>query len=240
MPPVVLRAGRPCDSSTSSCRTPTSSCRCQPDGGPAWHSDPSTGPEMLAALTPEQMAEAMDESTFTPPRKASDPEVEALAVTFAHADGVKVLHETIQYLVERSKDEEGWLSSLAEADFPRNFIWGVYDTVSPPRVAAYVWHQYLMLNGSAIASTSSPMPTTTCSATGRARSWKCSSMLSNRPTIRRPARSTRSWPPPVRRCLPGAVGQCGGPPPCRGICRHGLRNAKPPEGDTERRFSSCR
>ena len=61
--------------------------------------DPSTGPEMLAALTPEQMAEAMGASTFTPPRKAGDPEVEALAVTFAHADGVKVLHETIQYLM---------------------------------------------------------------------------------------------------------------------------------------------
>ena len=23
-------------------------------------------------------------------------------------------------------------------------IWGVYDTVSPPRVASYVWNQYLM------------------------------------------------------------------------------------------------
>jgi pimeloyl-ACP methyl ester carboxylesterase len=109
--------------------------------------DPSTGPEMLAALTAEQMAEAMGASTFTPPRKAGDPEVEALAVTFAHADGVKVLHETIEYLVERSKDEEKWLSSLSEADFPRTLIWGVYDTVSPPRVAAYVWHEYLMLKG---------------------------------------------------------------------------------------------
>jgi len=24
-------------------------------------------------------------------------------------------------------------------------IWGLHDTVSPPRVASYVWHQYLML-----------------------------------------------------------------------------------------------
>src|SRR5262249_51284665 len=81
--------------------------------------DASTGPQILAGLTPEQMAEAMGAGTFPPPRQAGDPEVEALAVTFAHADGVKVLHETIQYLVERSKDEEAWLSSLAEADFPR-------------------------------------------------------------------------------------------------------------------------
>jgi len=109
--------------------------------------DPATGPDMLAALTPEQMAEAMGASTFTPPRKAGDPEVDALTVTFAHADGVKVLHETIQYLVERSENEDAWLSSLAEAEFPRTLIWGVYDTVSPPRVAAYVWHEYLMLKG---------------------------------------------------------------------------------------------
>jgi len=103
---------------------------------------PSTGPEMLGALSPEQMAEAMGASTFTPPRTAGDPEVEALVATFAHADGVKVLHETIQYVVE-----EKWLTSLSDADFPRTLIWGVYDTVSPPRVAAYVWHEYLMLKG---------------------------------------------------------------------------------------------
>jgi pimeloyl-ACP methyl ester carboxylesterase len=109
--------------------------------------DPSTGPDLLAAATPEQMAEAVGASTFTPPRKTGDPEVAALAVTFAHDDGVKILHETIQYLVERSKDEVKWLSSLAEAEFPRTLIWGLYDPVSPPRVAAYVWHEYLMLKG---------------------------------------------------------------------------------------------
>jgi pimeloyl-ACP methyl ester carboxylesterase len=101
-------------------------------------------PDMLAAVSPEQMAEAMGASTFTPPRRADDPEVEALAVTFAHDDGVKVLHETIQYLVERAKDEEKWLSVLPEAPFPVTLIWGVYDTVSPPRVASFVWNQYLM------------------------------------------------------------------------------------------------
>ena len=56
----------------------------------------------------------------------------------------KVLHETIQYLVERSKDEQRWLTALAEASFPVTVIWGVYDAVSPPRVASYVWNQYLM------------------------------------------------------------------------------------------------
>ena len=103
-----------------------------------------SSPEMLSAVSPMQMAEAMGGSMFTPPRKAGDPEVEALAVTFAHDDGVKVLHETIQYLVERSKNEQTWLEALAKAPFPVTVIWGVYDTVSPPRVASYVWNQYLM------------------------------------------------------------------------------------------------
>ncbi len=109
--------------------------------------DPSSEPDILAALTPSQLAEALGAGTFTPPRKPGDPEVDALAVTFAHADGQKVLHQTIQYLVERSEHERAWLSALAEAPFPKTLIWGLYDTVSPPRVAAYVWHEYLMLEG---------------------------------------------------------------------------------------------
>jgi pimeloyl-ACP methyl ester carboxylesterase len=107
--------------------------------------DGETGPQIVAALTPSQLAEGLGASTFTPPRKAGDPEVEALAATFGHADGVKVLHETIQYLVERSQNEDMWLTALAEATFPVTLIWGLYDAVSPPRVASYVWNEYLML-----------------------------------------------------------------------------------------------
>jgi hypothetical protein len=91
------------------------------------------------------LAEGMGATTFTPPRKPGDPEVEALTATFAYHDGIKVLHEGIQYLVERSKDEQQWLTALAGAPFPVTVIWGLYDTVSPPRVAGYVWNQYLML-----------------------------------------------------------------------------------------------
>jgi hypothetical protein len=87
----------------------------------------------------------MGATTFTPPRKPCDPEVEALTATFGHHDGIRVLHETIQYLAERSKDEQSWLTALSTAPFPVTVIWGLYDTVSPPRVASYVWNQYLML-----------------------------------------------------------------------------------------------
>ena len=101
-------------------------------------------PELLEALTPELLAAGMGAVTFTPPRGPEDPEVQALAATFAHDNGVAVLHETIQYLVERSVDETGWLGALAASDLPTTVIWGIYDTVAPIRVATYVWHEHLM------------------------------------------------------------------------------------------------
>jgi pimeloyl-ACP methyl ester carboxylesterase len=107
--------------------------------------DKQSWPAIAAALTPSRLAEAMGASTFTPPRKAGDPEVEALTATFGHNDGVSVLHETIQYLVERSENEQQWLASLAQASFPVTLVWGLSDTVAPPRVASYVWDEYLML-----------------------------------------------------------------------------------------------
>jgi pimeloyl-ACP methyl ester carboxylesterase len=104
-----------------------------------------SGPQIAAALSAPVLAEALGATTFTPPRKPGDPEVEALTATFSHHDGVKVLHETIQYLAERSAGEQGWLTALAAAPFPVTVIWGLCDTVSPPRVASYVWNQHLML-----------------------------------------------------------------------------------------------
>jgi pimeloyl-ACP methyl ester carboxylesterase len=107
--------------------------------------DEQSGPQIAAVLTPGQLAEGLGATTFSPPRKADDPEIEALTATIGHDDGIKVLHETIQYLVERSQDEQRWLTGLADAPFPVTMIWGLRDTVAPPRVAGYMWNQYLML-----------------------------------------------------------------------------------------------
>ena len=101
--------------------------------------------QVAAAVTPAVLAAGLGATTFTPPRRHGDPGIEALTATFAHGNGMKVLHETIQYLAERSKDEQGWLTALASAPFPVTVIWGLCDTVSPPRVASYVWNEYLML-----------------------------------------------------------------------------------------------
>jgi pimeloyl-ACP methyl ester carboxylesterase len=107
--------------------------------------DPETAPAMLEAATPDVLAQGMGATTFWPPRGAEDPAVEALAETFAHQDGLRVIHETIQYLRERADDENRWLEALAELEIPTTMIWGLNDTVSPPRVASWVWNQHLML-----------------------------------------------------------------------------------------------
>ncbi len=105
----------------------------------------TTAPALLEVLTPEMLAAGMGETTFSPPRPAEHPDVAALAMTFAHNDGVKVLHETIQYLVERAEHEHDWLERLSASDVPTTLIWGMLDTVSPPRVATKVWNDFLML-----------------------------------------------------------------------------------------------
>jgi pimeloyl-ACP methyl ester carboxylesterase len=106
--------------------------------------DERSWPKVAARLTASGLAAGLGASTFTPPRTAADPEVEALSAIFGHEDGIRVLHETIQYLIERAQYEQAWLAGLASASFPVTLIWGLYDTVSPPRVASYVWHEYLM------------------------------------------------------------------------------------------------
>jgi len=107
--------------------------------------DESTAPALLENATPELLATGLGAATFFPPREAGDPAVEALAETFAHQQGLQVMHETIQYLVERAGDEETWLRALAGSDVPTTVIWGMNDTVSPPRVPARVWNEHLML-----------------------------------------------------------------------------------------------
>ncbi len=107
-----------------------------------------TAAEMLANATPELLAQGMGAATFFPPRGSDDHGIQALAETFAHADGLAVMHETIQYLRERSADEEKWLAELAASELPTTVIWGLNDTVAPPRVASWVWNEHLMLKPS--------------------------------------------------------------------------------------------
>lgn len=99
--------------------------------------------EVLEVLTPDALAAGMGMTTFTPPRTPDDPTVRALGAGFAHNDGIAVLHRTVQYLRERADREVDWLRSLAASDVPSTLVWGLCDTVSPPRVPMHVWEHYL-------------------------------------------------------------------------------------------------
>jgi pimeloyl-ACP methyl ester carboxylesterase len=106
--------------------------------------NPETAPNVLSFMTPELLAAGMGDLTFYPSRGPCDEEVEALTATFAHDDGIKVLHETVQYLVERADHETDWLEALARLETPTTVIWGMNDPVSPVRVASYSWFTFLI------------------------------------------------------------------------------------------------
>jgi pimeloyl-ACP methyl ester carboxylesterase len=105
--------------------------------------DPESAPATLAAVTPEILAMGLGQTTFTPRRAPDDPTITALADTFAVNDGLGVIHDTIQYLYERSENEQDWLEALAAMSVKTTVVWGLYDEVSPLRVAAHVWNNYL-------------------------------------------------------------------------------------------------
>ena len=104
--------------------------------------DPQTAPA-LNSMTPQMLAAGLGQSTFTPPRGLDDPAIAALADTFAYNDGMVVMHDTIQYLVERAEHEQQWLDALAALPVKTTLIWGLCDTVAPLRVAAHVWDNHL-------------------------------------------------------------------------------------------------
>ena len=111
------------------------------------------------------MASGMGESTFSPPRPLDDPAVAALVETFADNDGMAVVHDTIQYLVERSEHEEEWLDALPEASFPTTLIWGLYDTVAASGRYLHLGPITWQPNPPTTNSGSSPTRTTTSNTT---------------------------------------------------------------------------
>src|SRR5262249_25219898 len=53
--------------------------------------DAESWSEVAATVTPSLLAEGMGATMFPPPRKAGDPEVEAMTAIFGYDDGIKVL-----------------------------------------------------------------------------------------------------------------------------------------------------
>lgn len=105
--------------------------------------DPATARSTAHATTPELLAAGMGATTFMPRRTPADPEILALTKCFAHNDGIAVLPDTILYLHERAADETNWLAALSTNTINTSLVWGLHDSVSPIRVANFVWQQFL-------------------------------------------------------------------------------------------------
>jgi pimeloyl-ACP methyl ester carboxylesterase len=103
---------------------------------------PSTGPQLAQSLTGTLLATALGASTYSPPLDAAG--VAELASIFDFDDGTDRLHQTIQYLQERSVHEDTrWLAALGNSTVPVTLIWGEKDPVAVPAVADYVWSNVL-------------------------------------------------------------------------------------------------
>ncbi len=48
-----------------------------------------------------------------------------------------------KYLLERAANEYRWLDNLRESPVPTALIWGLQDTVNPPRIGNHIWYNYL-------------------------------------------------------------------------------------------------
>lgn len=105
--------------------------------------DDATGRATAAATTPDLLAGGLGATTFMPRRDLTDPEIAALARSFAHNDGIAVLPDTVRYLHERAADETGWLEALRDIDVDMTLVWGLHDGVAPLRVANHVWQAHL-------------------------------------------------------------------------------------------------
>lgn len=101
--------------------------------------DPATAPQVVKSVNAGLLAVGMGQSQYTPPLRADDEEVKALASLFAYRSGVEAIPATIQYLNERRQFEVSFLETLGKSAVPATIMWGVHDMVSPVRVANYVF-----------------------------------------------------------------------------------------------------
>jgi pimeloyl-ACP methyl ester carboxylesterase len=92
-----------------------------PVKGPAAIAQARTRPRVTTG-TPRQVAEA-DGTAFN--------------------DGTGAQLYVGKYQLERAANEYRWLANLQQSPVPTALLWGLTDTVNPPRMAHYVWATYL-------------------------------------------------------------------------------------------------
>ena len=93
--------------------------------------DAVRGPELIRA---QQARPRVTEGT---------PQQVAYADIQAFNDGIGARLYVGKYLLERTANEYRWLDTLRESPIPTALIWGLLDTVNPPRIGNHIWYNYL-------------------------------------------------------------------------------------------------
>jgi pimeloyl-ACP methyl ester carboxylesterase len=85
-----------------------------------------------------------DPERQVPPRRTEGtPQQLARADIQAFNDGAGARVYVGKYLLERAANEYRWLDNLRESPVPTALIWGLQDTVNPPRIGNHIWYNYL-------------------------------------------------------------------------------------------------
>ena len=93
--------------------------------------DPVKGPALIALMR------ARARVTTGSPHQVGDADIQAFN------DGTGARLYVGKYLLERAANEGRWLASLPKSPVPTALLWGLTDTVNPPRIANHVWSAYL-------------------------------------------------------------------------------------------------
>jgi pimeloyl-ACP methyl ester carboxylesterase len=93
--------------------------------------DPVKGPAAVAFMR------ARPRVTKGTPHQVGDADIEAFN------DGIGARLHVGKYQLERAANETRWLANLPKSPVPTALLWGLTDTVNPPRIANHVWAAYL-------------------------------------------------------------------------------------------------
>ena len=92
---------------------------------------------------PVRGAELIREQQARPRVTEGTPQQVAYADIQAFNDGIGARLYVGKYLLERTANEYRWLDNLRESPIPTALIWGLLDTVNPPRIGNHIWYNYL-------------------------------------------------------------------------------------------------
>ena len=87
--------------------------------------------------------ELIREQQARPRATEGTPQQVAYADIQAFNDGIGARLYVGKYLLERTANEYRWLDNLRESPIPTALIWGLLDTVNPPRIGNHIWYDYL-------------------------------------------------------------------------------------------------